>query len=84
MSGDEWETPSGEVCGDLSRLLHRRKISSLGESLFLTVFSPSFFLVHSVVTNSSVYCLMKLRDGLNLRASISNMLRLLLSTRRFQ
>ena len=67
--------------GDLPGLLCRRKISSLCASLFLPVFSPSFFLIHSVVTNSSIYCLVKLRDSLNLRAGISNVLRLLLSTR---
>ena len=39
------------------------------------------FVLHSIVTNSSVLCFVQLRDGPNLRAGTSNMLRLLLSTR---
>ena len=81
VSGDEWETPSEEVWGDLPKLLHRWKTLSLGASLFLPVLCPSFFRVHSIVTNSSIRCLVQLRDGPNLRASTSNVLRLQLSMR---
>ena len=34
MSGDDWETPFDEVWGDVPRLLHRWKASSLGASSF--------------------------------------------------
>ena len=35
MSGDDFETPFGEVWGDLSRLHRRWGIPTLGASLFL-------------------------------------------------
>ena len=80
VSGDEWEIHFYEVWGDLSRLLRRWRTPSLGVSLFLPVLCPSFFRVHSIVTNSFFHCLVQLRDCSNLRAGTSNVLRLLLST----
>ena len=35
--GDDWETPSNEVWGDLPWLLHRWSIPNLGASLYLLV-----------------------------------------------
>ena len=37
MFGDDWETSSNEVWGDLPRLLHRWSTPILGASLFLLV-----------------------------------------------
>ena len=76
VSRDDWETPSDEVEGDLPRLLRRQRTLSLGASLFLPAFCSSFVLVHSVVANSFVHCLVQLRDSPSLRVGISNVLRL--------
>ena len=76
VSKDDWETPSDKVWGDLLRLLHRWRTPSLGVSLFLPAFCSSFVLVHSVVANSFVHCLVQSRDGPSLRVGISNVLRL--------
>ena len=43
--GDEWETPSDEVWGDLPRLLRQWRTLSLDASSFLPVFHPSFFFL---------------------------------------
>ena len=37
MSGDDFETPFGEVWGDLPRLHRRWETPSLGASLFLLI-----------------------------------------------
>ena len=76
MSGDDWETPFDEVWGDLPGLLCQWRTLSLGASLFLPAFYSSFVLVHFVVANSSVHCLVQSRDSLSLRVCISNVLRL--------
>ena len=55
--GNEWETPFDEVWGDLLRLLHRWRTSSLGASSFLLILRPSFFCIHSVIANSLIFLL---------------------------
>ena len=76
VSGDDWETPFDEEWGDLSRLLCQWRTLSLGASLFLQEFYSSFVLVHFVVANSSVHCLVQSRNNPSLRVGISNVLRL--------
>ena len=43
MFGDGWETPSDEFWGDIPRLLHRWRASSLGASSFCKSFFFLFF-----------------------------------------
>ena len=49
MYGDEWETPSKEVWGDLPRLLRQWRTPSLRASSFLPALRHLFFFIHSIV-----------------------------------
>ena len=51
VSGDDWETPSSEVWGDLPRLLCRWGTLSLGASLLLSILCSSFGFFYSVIAN---------------------------------
>ena len=53
MSGDDFETPSGRVWGELLRLHRRWGTPTLGASMFLFV-TLSFILFVVVATNSQV------------------------------
>ena len=51
VSGDDWETPSSEVWGDLPRLLRWWGTPRLGASLFLFALCSSFGFVYSIIAN---------------------------------
>ena len=64
MLGDDFETPFGEVWGELSRLHRRWGTPTLGASMFLFVILIfTFFVV--VATNSQVSRFKQLRHGLS-------------------
>ena len=62
MSGDDWETLSGEVWGDVPRLLRRWRILSLGASSFckfsfiLCSFPSYIIIIILIVANFPVCC----------------------------
>ena len=62
VSGDDFETPSGGVWGDVPRLHRRWGTPTLGASIFLFV-SSILFTVGA--TDSPTSCFAQLRDGLN-------------------
>ena len=64
MSGDDFETPSGRVWGELRRLHHRWGTPTLDASMFLFV-TLSFILFVVVATNSQVSRFEQIKDGLS-------------------
>ena len=81
MFGDDFETPSGEVWGDLPRLHHQWGTPTLGASLFLS-HHLSFVAFTVLATDSFTSCFAQLKDGPNLRVGIRSMCRRQLSTHR--
>ena len=81
VSGDDFETPSGEVWGDLLRLHRRWGTLTLGASLFLSR-HLSFVAFTVLAIDSFTSCFTQLRDVLNLRVVIKSMCRRQLSMRR--
>ena len=74
MSGDDFETPSGEVWGELSRLHCRWGTPTLGVSLFLSLYL-GFVAFAILATDSSISCFAQLRDDPNLRLDIRSVYR---------
>ena len=64
VSRDDFETPSGEVWGELPRLHHRWGTPTLGASMFLFI-TLSFALFAVVATDSQVSRFEQLRHGLS-------------------
>ena len=64
LSGDDFETPSSRVWGELPRLHRRWGTSTLGASMFLFV-TLSFILFTVVATDSQVSRFEQLRHGLS-------------------
>ena len=74
MSGDNFETSSSEVWGDLPRLQRQWGTTTLGASLFLS-YCLSFVVFAVLSTDSLPSCFAQLKDVQNSKAGIKSVCR---------